>query len=99
MKGRETDIRDSKLSDLRARENKLKKMEEQLKIKERSLEDTNKDKVKLEHYIKTLEARNNELEMTVKTLQRRIDTLGIDNKAQSLQNNQNRQNRQHLGVN
>ena len=78
IKGKDIDERDCKLSDLRAREQKVKKVEEELKIREKELESTNKDRLKLENYIKSIEARNNELEMTVKTLQKRIESLSMD---------------------
>ena len=84
IKGREIDERDCKLSDLRARETKMKKMEEEQKLKEKNLENTAKDRQKVDNYVKTIEARNNELELTVKTLQRRIESLSIDNNSSNL---------------
>ena len=78
IKGREIDERDCKLSDLRARETKMKKMEEEQKIKEKNFENIAKDRQNIDNYVKTIEARNNELELTVKTLQRRIESFGID---------------------
>ena len=46
------DSKETKLSELRSKEVKLRKLEEQLKMKEKSLEDSDKDRLKLESYIK-----------------------------------------------
>ncbi|CAC5425294.1 MLL4 [Mytilus coruscus] len=61
-----------KLSELRAREFKVKKVEEQLKIKETSLNEIRNEKILLESRCQQLEARNFELEQTDKLLKRRI---------------------------
>ncbi|VDI30185.1 Hypothetical predicted protein [Mytilus galloprovincialis] len=63
-----------KLSELRARELKVRKAEEQLKIKEKSLKEVQNDRVLLESRCQQLEARNFELEQTVKLLKRRIES-------------------------
>ena len=52
LKGHEMDLKETKLSELRSKEVKLRKLEEQLKMKEKSLEDSDKDRLKLESYIK-----------------------------------------------
>ena len=75
-----------KLSELRARETKARKTEEQLKIKEKSLNQMLNDKVTLETRCQQLEARNFELEQTVKLLRRRIesdDKLNMPNATES----------------
>ena len=46
------DLKETKLSELRRKEVKLRKLDKQLKMKEQSLEDSNKDMLKLESYIK-----------------------------------------------
>ncbi|XP_071133057.1 uncharacterized protein [Mytilus edulis] len=63
-----------KPSELRARELKVRKAEEQLKIKEKSLKEVQNDRVLLESRCQQLEARNFELEQTVKLLKRRIES-------------------------
>jgi uncharacterized protein (DUF3084 family) len=64
-----------KLCELRAKEMTLKKMEEQIKQREKSAQATNNNRTKLEYICQELEATNNELEQTVKTLIRRIDSI------------------------
>lgn len=64
-----------KQRELRQWEQKLRKWEESLKLKESKQTDQDKDKQKFLEYINKLEARNDELSMTVSTLQRRIDVL------------------------
>ncbi|CAC5402684.1 unnamed protein product [Mytilus coruscus] len=63
-----------KLSELRARKIKVKKVEEQLKIKEKSLNEIRNEKILLESRCQQLEARNFKLEQTVKLLKRRIES-------------------------
>jgi hypothetical protein len=53
-----------KLSELRAREIKVKKVEEQLKVKEKSLLEIRNEKILLETRCQQLEARTFELEQT-----------------------------------
>ena len=62
-----------KLSELRSKETKLKKWEEELKLKDKIHNEQNKERLKLETYCKKLEARNNELELMIKTLQNRCE--------------------------
>lgn len=64
-----------KLKELRQLEQKLKKKEEQLKIKEAMLNDDSKEKEKILERLFKAENRNLELELTVKTLNRRISLL------------------------
>jgi hypothetical protein len=52
---------------------KLKKIEETLKIREKSLTEQRKSRIEMETYCNKLEAKNTELELLVKTLQRRIE--------------------------
>jgi hypothetical protein len=59
---------------LRAREAKLRKAEERLKIKEKSIDELKNVKIMLETRCQHLEARNFELEQTLKLLKRRIDS-------------------------
>ena len=63
-----------KLSELRAREIKVNKVEEQLKVKEKSLLEIRNEKILLETRCQQLEARNFELEQTVKLLKRRMES-------------------------
>ena len=58
-----------KLSELRAREAKLRKAEERLKIKEKSIDELRNEKIMLETRCQHLEARYFELEQTLKLLQ------------------------------
>jgi uncharacterized sporulation protein YeaH/YhbH (DUF444 family) len=50
-------------------------MEEQIKQREKSEEETNNNRTKLESRCQELETTNYELEQTVKTLIRRIDSI------------------------
>jgi len=63
-----------KLGDLRTREIKMKKAEDQLKMKEKSLQEFKNEKIMLETRCQHLEARNFELEQTVKLLKRRMES-------------------------
>ena len=63
----------TKTSELRARELKLRKSEEQLKLKEKSMQEYRNEKIMLEIRCQQLEARNFELEQTVKLLKRRLE--------------------------
>lgn len=62
----------TKLSELRTRETKLRKQEEQMKMKEKFLNELDSNRILLESRCQQLEARNFELEQTVKLLKRRI---------------------------
>jgi hypothetical protein len=57
-----------KLSELRTREIKVKKVEEQLKVKEKYLLEIRNEKLVVETRCQQLEARNFELEQSVKLL-------------------------------
>ena len=63
-----------KQGELRQKELKLRKQEEQLKMIEKSLSEMKNERVVLESRCQQLEARNFELEQTVKILKRRIDS-------------------------
>lgn len=63
----------AKLRELRKKETKLKKLEETLKIREKSLTEQRKSRIEMETYCNKLEAKNTELELMVKTLQRSIE--------------------------
>jgi septal ring factor EnvC (AmiA/AmiB activator) len=67
--------KDVKLCELRAKELKLKKLEEQIKQREKSAQETNNNRTKLESRCQELETTNYELEQTVKTLIRRMGVL------------------------
>ncbi|VDI25644.1 Hypothetical predicted protein [Mytilus galloprovincialis] len=69
--------KDAKYSELRAKEIKLKKMEDQIKLREKAAQEANNNRTKLESRCQELEARNHELEHTVKTLVRRIESLEV----------------------
>lgn len=64
-----------KQRELRQLEMKLKKWEEDLKIREQKNAETLKDHSRLEDYVNKTEARNHELEQTIRTLQRKIVVL------------------------
>ena len=64
-----------KQRELRQLENKLKKWEDDLKLKEAKAGCKNEDSRKLEDYLQRTEARNVELEATIRTLQRKICLL------------------------
>ncbi|CAG2239273.1 unnamed protein product [Mytilus edulis] len=63
----------NKQKELKQQELKLKKREEQLRLKEAVVNDQSKDKTRLYDMIYKLEARNNELEKTVKSLYHKIN--------------------------
>ncbi|MES9884384.1 MAG: hypothetical protein ABW185_26350 [Sedimenticola sp.] len=64
-----------KQRELRQQEMKLKKWEEELKIREARNADTLNESKRLEEYLIRTEARNTELEKSVRTLQRKISLL------------------------
>jgi len=64
-----------KMGDLRQKEIKIRKWEEELKIKERMLQDDQNRYVRLETYIKKLESEKEEYENTIRTLKRKIVLL------------------------
>jgi hypothetical protein len=53
---------------------KLRKAEEQLRIKEKSIQELNNEKILIGTRCQQLEARNYELEQNVKLLKRKIDS-------------------------
>ena len=67
-------LKEVKLCELRAREAKFRKAEEQLRIKEKSIHELNNEKILLGTRCQQLEARNFELEQNVKLLKRKIDS-------------------------
>ena len=67
----------SKQRELRQLETKLKKWEEELRLREAKTTDFENDKRRLEDYLNKTEARNLELEKTVRTLQKRINLLEV----------------------
>jgi hypothetical protein len=71
--------REVKYKELRAKETKLKKMEELIKQKEKAAQEVNNNRTKLESRCQELESRNYELEQTVKTLMKRIESLELTN--------------------
>ena len=70
-----TDKAAIKLREVRQLEGKLKKWEEDLKIREAKLNNNSVDARRMEEYLSRTEARNVELEDTVRTLQRKIFLL------------------------
>ena len=68
-KNQPDNLKEVKLGELRAREAKLRKAEERLKIKEKSIDELKNEKIMLETRCQHLEARNVELEQTLKLLQ------------------------------
>ncbi|KAH3878608.1 hypothetical protein DPMN_002505 [Dreissena polymorpha] len=65
----------TKLSDIRERELKVKKKEEEVKILQLKNQEKLKDLNKLESYCKRLEARNEELQITLQTVAKRLERL------------------------
>ena len=65
----------NKQRELRQWDLKLRKWEEELKLREAKSNDMTKDFSRLEDYVRKTEARNVELEKTVRTLQRKINLL------------------------
>ena len=64
-----------KMRDLRQKELKLRKWEEQLKTRDKLIKDSNKDRTTLESYITKLEGEKSEQECTIRTLKREIASL------------------------
>ena len=62
-------------SQLRSKELKLKKWEQDLELKEKLLNENSKDRTKLMSYVTKLENQNQELNMHIMTLQRRIKQI------------------------
>jgi chromosome segregation ATPase len=62
-------------SQLRSKELKLKKWEQDLELKEKLLNENSKDCTKLMNYVTKLENQNQELNMHIMTLQRRIEQI------------------------
>ncbi|VDI13607.1 Hypothetical predicted protein [Mytilus galloprovincialis] len=69
------DQTDTKTKDMRERELKLRKAEEQLKIREKTLKEDQAKSILLETRVQYLEARNFELESLVTTMRRRLEEL------------------------
>ena len=65
----------TKQRELRQWEQRLRELEESLKLKDMKHSDQDNEKQRLHEYINKLEARNDELSSTINTLQRRIDIL------------------------
>ncbi|KAH3888896.1 hypothetical protein DPMN_012939 [Dreissena polymorpha] len=65
----------TKLSDIRERELKVKKKEEEVKILQLKNQEKLKVLNKLESYCKRLEARNEELQITLQTVAKRLERL------------------------
>ncbi|CAC5412694.1 unnamed protein product [Mytilus coruscus] len=66
-----------KHSELRERELKLRKTEEQLKLREKVVNEYKKERILLETRCQRLEARNCELEQTVKSLRKSIEMSNL----------------------
>ena len=64
-----------KHKDLRQLESKLKKWENELKLREARITDSTEEAQRLLDYIQKLEARNHEFETTIKAMKRKIDLL------------------------
>lgn len=62
----------TKMSELRQKEIKLRKWEDELKIKEKLVEDNSRDRIRMETYIKQLESEKEEYEQTIRTLKKKI---------------------------
>ena len=59
-------------------ENKLRKWEDDLKMRVSRLLEQNKENRRLADYISKVEARNNEMQHTIRTLQRKISIIEQD---------------------
>ncbi|MES9884979.1 MAG: hypothetical protein ABW185_29400 [Sedimenticola sp.] len=82
-----SDANSVKQRDLRQQEQKLKKWEDELKYREaKSLDLVNQCK-RLEDYLAKTEARNVELDKTIRTLQRKISCLENDKKTEPNEHN------------
>ena len=68
-----------KSRELRQLEVKLKKWEEELKLREIQLNEKENDRRRLEDYLRKTEARNSELEATIRTLYRKMDVMADSN--------------------
>ena len=75
---KEIDSNGNKQRELRQWDTKLRKWEEELKLREAKTNDITKEFSRLEEYVRKTEARNVELEKTVRTLQRKINLLEHD---------------------
>ena len=60
---------------MRSKELKLKKWEQDLELKEKLLNEDSKDRTKLMSYVTKLENQNQELNMHIRTLQKRIEQI------------------------
>lgn len=67
-----------KQREIRQSELKLRKWEEELKIREAKCTEAYQGVSRLEDYVRKVEARNLELQETIRTLKRKIDTQTID---------------------
>lgn len=63
------------MSELRQKEIKLRKWGDDLKIKEKFIQDNSKDRIRMETYIKQLESEKEKHEQTIRTLKRKIVNL------------------------
>lgn len=79
---------DIKYKDLRQLETRLKKWEDNLKLRESQISNVEVEFKRLEGFLEKTESRNQELEQTVKTLQRKIVLLesNINNKGDNVLN-------------
>lgn len=64
-----------KMTELRQKEVKLRKWEEELKIKDKVIQDNSQRCIRLETYIRKLESEKEEYENTIKTLKRTINMM------------------------
>ena len=78
----QTEGMSNKNRELRQQDLKLRKREEELKLRETRCNELNKDFSRLEDYVRRTEARNVELEKTVLTLERKIYVLEPEPSAQ-----------------
>ena len=80
----QTEGMSNKNRELRQQDLKLRKWEEELKLRETRCNERNKDFSQLEDYVRRTEARNVELEKTVGTLERKIYVLESEPSAQRI---------------
>ena len=72
-------------SEMRLKQQRLKKLEQDLKLKEKLIQDSGKDKTRLETRLLQLESQNDELMNTIKTLKRKIAVLEETSNPQQMQ--------------
>lgn len=79
-------LSEQNLHDAKAKEIKLKKLEDEMKLKERLFKDRAKEHTRVVSHCEKVESRNRELESTLKTLTLRIESIENKNETANLTN-------------